>query len=76
MYSPSLHVFHPSDYVSEGDVLPLSSKESAFYVLGEYGYTPWPCVLSGDDWQEKEATRLQLEETEPKQLNYLKRREL
>lgn len=26
IYSPSLHIFHPADCVSEGDVLPLSSK--------------------------------------------------
>lgn len=59
IFSPSLHVFHPCDCVSEGDVLPLSSKSLILMYNVGLVLAPWPCVLSGDDWQERKVIRLE-----------------
>lgn len=60
MYSPCLHVFHPSDCVSERDVLPLSSK--SLIVMYYVGLVMHPDPDQGDGTK--------------KQLNYLKENEL
>lgn len=54
MYSPCLHVFHPSDCVSERDVLPLSSK--SLIVMYYVGLVMHPDPDQGDGT--KKTTKL------------------
>lgn len=70
IYSPSLHVFHPSDCDSEEDVLSLSTTSLILMFTAGLLMHPDPALFLGEDnWQQRKAARLGLNPTGQKQLN-------